>query len=75
MVRTIVATLAITTPPAAADTLYEEKGVSLERTERLVGRNAETCQVLEENESPEAYVGTKANHVGPCTCGGSTTAC
>ena len=65
MVRTLVAALAVATAPAAADTLYEEQGVSLEGTVRLVGRNAATCQVLEENESPETYAAIKANHGRP----------
>ena len=65
MVWTLIAALAVATAPAAADTLYEEKGVSLEGTVRLVGRNAATCQVLDENETPETYEATKANHGRP----------
>ncbi len=65
MVRTLIAALAVATVPAAAATLYEERGVSLEGTVRLVGRNAATCQVLAENESPETYEATKANHGRP----------
>ena len=65
MVRTLIAALAVVTAPAAADTLYEEQGVSLEGTVRLVGRDAATCQVLEEIESPETYEATRANHGRP----------
>ena len=65
MIRTVIAALAVATAPAAAGTLYEEQGVSLEGAVRLVGRNAATCQVLKENETPETYEATKANHGRP----------
>ena len=65
MVRPLIAALAVATAPATADTLYEEQGVILKGTVRLVGRNAATCQVLEEHESPETYAATKANHGRP----------
>ena len=69
-----MALLAFAAAPSAAATLFEREGVSLEGTVRLVGRNAASCQVLEENETPETYEATKAYHGQPCTCGGSTTA-
>ena len=46
-------------------TLYERDGVTLEGSVRMVHLNAATCQVLEENESPEAYEQMKANHGRP----------
>ena len=65
MIRTLIAALAVTTAPAGADTLYEDNGISLEGSVRMVARNAATCQVLEENETPETYEAIKANHGRP----------
>lgn len=45
-----------------AETLYEKDGVTLEGSVRMVHHDAATCQVIAENESPEAYERTKANH-------------
>ena len=59
----IAVPLLAATAPAA--TLYEKDGISLEGTVRMAGRNAATCQVLAESESPESYEATKANHGRP----------
>ena len=65
MVRTLIAALAVAAAPVAAATLYEEQGVSLEGSVRMVARAAATCQVLADSETPEAYEATKANHGRP----------
>ena len=48
-----------------AETLYERDGIILEGSVRMVHRNAATCQILAENESPDAYEQIKANHGQP----------
>ncbi len=58
-----VALLAAVAAPAA--TLYEKDGITLEGSVRMVHRDAATCQVLADHESPEAYKRTKANHGRP----------
>ena len=49
----------------SAETFYEQDGIILEGSVRLVHRDAATCQVLAESESPETYEATKANHGRP----------
>jgi len=50
---------------AHGETLYEQDGIRLEGTVRMVAREAGVCQVLEANESPESYERMKANHGQP----------
>ena len=50
IIRTLIVALAVATAPAAAETLYEEKGVALEGTVRIVTRGAATCQVREDDD-------------------------
>ena len=64
-IKTGMATGLLTVGALPAAILYEKDGIALEGTVRLVGRNAATCQVLEENETPETYDATKANHGRP----------
>ena len=64
-IKTGMATGLLTVGALPAEILYEKDGIALEGTVRLVGRNAATCQVLEENETPETYEATKANHGRP----------
>ena len=61
----LVAALLLAVGAASAETLYEQDGVSLEGSVRMVGRGAATCQVLEDHETPEAYEAMKANHGRP----------
>ena len=64
-IKTGIATGLLTVGALPAEILYEKDGITLEGTARLVGRNAATCQVLEENETHETYEATKANHGRP----------
>ena len=48
-----------------AETLYEQDGITLEGSVRLVQHDAATCQILAESESSETYEATKANHGRP----------
>ena len=64
-IKTGIATGLLTVGTLPAEILYEKDGIALEGTVRLVGRNAASCQVLEENETPETYEATKANHGRP----------
>ena len=47
---------------AQGETLYQQDGITLEGTVRMVTRGAGVCQVLEERETPESYERMKANH-------------
>ena len=57
--------LALLTPSAAAEVLYDREGIQLQGTARIVSRNAATCNVLEEKYSPEEYEKLKANQGQP----------
>ena len=50
---------------APAATLWEQDGVSLEGSVRLVARAAATCVVSADGQSPEGYEAMKANHGQP----------
>ncbi|MCY4593863.1 MAG: hypothetical protein OXC19_03575 [Bryobacterales bacterium] len=64
-IKTAIAAGLLTAGSLPAETLYEQDGITLEGSVRLVHRAAATCQVLAENESPETYEATKANHGQP----------
>ena len=61
IIRILIAALAVAIAPAAADTRYEEKGVVLEGTARIVTRGAATCLVFSEEEEGEASRGPAAS--------------
>ena len=64
-IKTGIAAGLLTAGSLSPETLYEQDGIILEGSVRLVHRAAATCQVLEESESPETYEATKANHGRP----------
>lgn len=64
-IKTGMATGLLTASVLHAEILYERDGIALEGSVRMAGRNAATCQVLAENESPEAYEAAKAHHGRP----------
>ena len=64
-IKTGIATGLLTASVLHAEILYERDGIALEGSVRMAGRNAATCQVLAENESPEAYEAAKAHHGRP----------
>ena len=64
-IKTGIAAGLLTAGSLSAETLYEQDGIILEGSVRLVHRDAASCQVLEESESPETYEATKANHGRP----------
>lgn len=47
------------------ETLYQQDGVTLEGTVRMVTREAGVCRVLAEHHPPEVYEQMKANHGQP----------
>ena len=53
--------LVLLIPSASAEILYDKEGIQLQGSARIVSRNAATCNVLEENYSPEEYEKLKAN--------------
>ena len=64
-IKTAIGTGLLTVGALQAEILYEKDGIALEGAVRLVVRNAATCHVLEENETPETYEATKANDGRP----------
>ena len=63
--RSWIAAALLAAAAAPAATLYEKDGITLDGSVRMVHRNAATCQILAESESPESYERTKANHGRP----------
>ena len=57
--------LVLLIPSASAEILYDKEGIQLQGTARIVSRNAATCNVLEENYSPQEYERLKANQGQP----------
>ena len=64
-IKTGIAAGLLTAGFMSAETLYEQDGITLEGSVRLVHHNAAICQVLAESESPETYEATKPNHGQP----------
>ena len=48
-----------------AATPWEKNGVNLDSSVRMVARDAATCEVSPDGQSPEAYEAMKANHGQP----------
>ena len=63
-VRTLTVLLAAVVS-VQGETLYQQDGITLEGTVRMVTRGAGVCQVLAENHPPDVYEGMKANHGQP----------
>ena len=62
---TLLLSLAGLAPSASSEVLYDREGIQLQGSARIASRNAATCNVLEENYSPEEYEKLKANQGQP----------
>ena len=64
-VKTCIAASLFAAAAAQGETLYQQDGVTLEGSVRMVTRGAGVCRVLESHHPPDVYEGMKGNHGQP----------